>query len=407
MADVCGVGPYILQNVLGKGQTGIVKLGVHSITNKKVAVKIVDKSKIAQSVLAKVEAEITIMKLIEHHNVLQLYDVYESKKNLFLVLEYVGGGELFEYLVQRGRLHIKEARKFFRQIVSAIHYCHEYSICHRDLKPENLLLDEKQNIKIADFGMASVQVEDDFLETSCGSPHYACPEVVRGIRYDGKKADTWSCGVILYALIVGCLPFDDDNLRVLLEKVKKGTFTVPPFVPDDCVDLIRKMVVVNPDERYTLSEVRRHSFFTRDADEFPPEPPLCPIVAIVDIPSKTDLDPDVVNSMTCLGCFKDEDKLIKMLLKSEKNAEKIIYFLLLDRKRRKPAKKDDESTLIYAHAPGKTLFSYIVGFIVMIIFRIYDRCWNHWRVIIITLTILLIWSSISKVNKIADMMKSY
>jgi len=187
MADVCGVGPYQLHNVLGKGQTGVVKLGIHNVTQKKVAVKIVDKAKIQPNVLAKVEREITIMKLIEHHNVLKLYDVYESKKNLFLVLEYVGGGELFEYLVKKGRLPLSEAKRCFRQIVSAVHYCHEHLICHRDLKPENLLLDEKKNIKIADFGMASVQVENGMLETSCGSPHYACPEVVRGIRYDGRK----------------------------------------------------------------------------------------------------------------------------------------------------------------------------------------------------------------------------
>ncbi|XP_066916635.1 serine/threonine-protein kinase BRSK2-like, partial [Clytia hemisphaerica] len=180
MVDVRGVGPYFLQQTLGKGQTGVVRLGIHSQTKKKVAVKIVDKNKIQPNVLAKVEREITIMKLIEHHNVLQLYDVYESRKNLFLVLEYVGGGELFDYLVSKGRLHILEAKKFFRQIVSAItHYCHHHLVCHRDLKPENLLLDEKKNIKIADFGMASVQMENDMLETSCGSPHYACPEVVR------------------------------------------------------------------------------------------------------------------------------------------------------------------------------------------------------------------------------------
>lgn len=419
MADVCGVGPYLLQNVLGKGQTGIVKLGVHTITTKKVAVKIVDKSKIQQSVLAKVEREITIMKLIEHHNVLQLYDVYESKKNLFLVLEYVGGGELFEYLVQRQRLHATEARKFFRQIISAITYCHEYAICHRDLKPENLLLDEKHNIKIADFGMASVQVADDFLETSCGSPHYACPEVVRGIRYDGMKADIWSCGVILYALIVGCLPFDDDNLRVLLEKVKKGTFTVPSFVPNDCEDLIRHMIVVEPEKRYSLAEIQKHSFFTRDAEDLPPEPPACPIVAVADVPCRGDLDDDVVASMTCLGCFKEEDKLVKMLLKSGKNAEKIIYFLLLDRKRRKPSKKDDESSLLYQDTgaagttPGHTpwfsgttpwtpwtLFSCICSFVYFSL----ARCWHHWRVIIITLTILLLWSSFSKVYKIMNLL---
>ncbi|XP_066928066.1 serine/threonine-protein kinase BRSK2-like [Clytia hemisphaerica] len=346
MVDVRGVGPYFLQQTLGKGQTGVVRLGIHSQTKKKVAVKIVDKNKIQPNVLAKVEREITIMKLIEHHNVLQLYDVYESRKNLFLVLEYVGGGELFDYLVSKGRLHILEAKKFFRQIVSAIHYCHHHLVCHRDLKPENLLLDEKKNIKIADFGMASVQMENDMLETSCGSPHYACPEVVRGVPYDGRKADTWSCGVILYALIVGCLPFDDDNLRILLEKVKKGTFTIPAFVPPDCVDLLHKMIKVNPEQRFTLGDVQRHPFYTKNAEEIPPEPPLPSLVDIKDL-VEDELDEDVVNSMNCLGCFKDRAKLTNSLLVKKKNVEKVIYFLLLDRKSRRPSTQDDVKALIY------------------------------------------------------------
>jgi len=350
MADVCGVGPYQLHNVLGKGQTGVVKLGIHNVTQKKVAVKIVDKAKIQPNVLAKVEREITIMKLIEHHNVLKLYDVYESKKNLFLVLEYVGGGELFEYLVKKGRLPLSEAKRCFRQIVSAVHYCHEHLICHRDLKPENLLLDEKKNIKIADFGMASVQVENGMLETSCGSPHYACPEVVRGIRYDGRKADTWSCGVILYALVVGCLPFDDDNLRVLLEKVKRGVFSMPAFVPVDCVELITRMIRVNPEERYTLAEVKKHKFFTKNAGDSP-ELPLRPVIQFKDLSIEGDLDEDVINSMTSLGCFRDRQKLIKKLVTTEKNTEQVIYFLLLDRKVRVPAKKDDESSLLHVHTP--------------------------------------------------------
>uniref|UniRef100_A0A1I8HJU7 non-specific serine/threonine protein kinase n=1 Tax=Macrostomum lignano TaxID=282301 RepID=A0A1I8HJU7_9PLAT len=173
------IGPYRLEKTLGKGQTGLVKLGVHCITNRKVAIKIVNREKLSESVLQKVEREIAIMKLIEHPNVLGLFDVYDNKKFLYLVLEHVSGGELFDYLVRKGRLTPKEARRFFRQIISALDFCHKHCICHRDLKPENLLLDEKHNIRVADFGMASLQPEGSMLETSCGSPHYACPEVIR------------------------------------------------------------------------------------------------------------------------------------------------------------------------------------------------------------------------------------
>ncbi|CAL8263925.1 unnamed protein product [Arctogadus glacialis] len=196
------VGPYRLEKTLGKGQTGLVKLGVHCITAQKVAIKIVNREKLSESVLMKVEREIAILKLIEHPHVLKLHDVYENNRYLYLVLEHVSGGELFDYLVKKGRLTPKEARRFFRQIISALDFCHNHSICHRDLKPENLLLDEKNNIRIADFGMASLQVGDRLLETSCGSPHYACPEVIRGEKYDGRRADVWSCGVILFALLV-------------------------------------------------------------------------------------------------------------------------------------------------------------------------------------------------------------
>lgn len=173
------VGPYRLEKTLGKGQTGLVKLGVHCVLGKKVAIKIINRDKLSESVLMKVEREIAIMKLIDHPHVLGLADVYENKKYLYLVLEHVSGGELFDYLVKKGRLTPKEARRFFRQIISALDFCHSHSICHRDLKPENLLLDEKNNIKIADFGMASLQPAGSMLETSCGSPHYACPEVIR------------------------------------------------------------------------------------------------------------------------------------------------------------------------------------------------------------------------------------
>uniref|UniRef100_A0A8C4QPP3 non-specific serine/threonine protein kinase n=1 Tax=Eptatretus burgeri TaxID=7764 RepID=A0A8C4QPP3_EPTBU len=182
--------------------TGLVRLGVHCVTGRKVAVKIINRGALSPAVLTKVEREIAILKLIEHPHVLKLYDVYENKRHLYLVLEHVAGGELFDYLVRKGRLSPREARKFFRQIVSALHFCHLHSICHRDLKPENLLLDEWNEIRVADFGMASLQVGDSLLDTSCGSPHYACPEVIRGEKYDGRRADVWSCGVILYALLV-------------------------------------------------------------------------------------------------------------------------------------------------------------------------------------------------------------
>uniref|UniRef100_A0A3Q2Q8K3 Serine/threonine-protein kinase BRSK1-like n=1 Tax=Fundulus heteroclitus TaxID=8078 RepID=A0A3Q2Q8K3_FUNHE len=272
----------------------------------------------------KVEREIAILKLIEHPHVLKLHDVYENNKYLYLVLEHVSGGELFDYLVKKGRLTPKEARKFFRQIISALDFCHSHSICHRDLKPENLLLDEKNNIRIADFGMASLQVGDSLLETSCG------------------RADVWSCGVILFALLVGALPFDHDNLRQLLEKVKSGVFHMPHFIPPDCQSLLKGMIEVNPEKRLTLEAIQKHSWYQGGRNEPCPEQPPPRRVCVRRILSLTELDPDVLESMHSLGCFRDRVKLTRDLQCEEENQEKMIYYLLLDRKERYPSYEDED-----------------------------------------------------------------
>uniref|UniRef100_A0A8C4Y962 BR serine/threonine kinase 2 n=1 Tax=Gopherus evgoodei TaxID=1825980 RepID=A0A8C4Y962_9SAUR len=292
-------------------------LGVHCVTCQKVAIKIVNREKLSESV--------------------PLF--FFSR---YLVLEHVSGGELFDYLVKKGRLTPKEARKFFRQIISALDFCHSHSICHRDLKPENLLLDEKNNIRIADFGMASLQVGDSLLETSCGSPHYACPEVIRGEKYDGRKADVWSCGVILFALLVGALPFDDDNLRQLLEKVKRGVFHMPHFIPPDCQNLLRGMIEVDASKRLTLEHIQKHIWYIGGKNEPEPEQPIPRKVQIRSLPSLEDIDPDVLDSMHSLGCFRDRNKLLQDLLSEEENQEKMIYFLLLDRKERYPSHEDED-----------------------------------------------------------------
>ncbi|XP_029109729.1 serine/threonine-protein kinase BRSK2-like isoform X7 [Scleropages formosus] len=376
------VGPFRLEKTLGKGQTGLVKLGVHCVTGQKVAIKMVNREKLSESVLMKVEREIAILKLIEHPHVLKLYDVYENNRHLYLVLEHVSGGELFDYLVKKGRLTPKEARKFFRQIISALDFCHSHAICHRDLKPENLLLDEKNNIRIADFGMASLQVGDRLLETSCGSPHYACPEVIRGEKYDGRRADVWSCGVILFALLVGALPFDHDNLRQLLEKVKSGVFHMPHFIPPDCQALLRGMIEVNPDKRLTKPYRSIPGIWGVATSRVPSSPPLGASPSSASCPSPswtptcwtacTRWGASVTASSSretcsvrsesaqcsvsrCPGvpvsqCPSVERAGIKLLrvpaarlaVPLRDNQEKMIYYLLLDRKERYPSCEDED-----------------------------------------------------------------
>uniref|UniRef100_A0A3Q3K3D0 Protein kinase domain-containing protein n=1 Tax=Monopterus albus TaxID=43700 RepID=A0A3Q3K3D0_MONAL len=307
------VGPYRLEKTLGKGQTGLVKLGIHCITGQKVAIKIVNREKLSESVLMKVEREIAILKLIEHPHVLKLHDVYENNKYLYLVLEHVSGGELFDYLVKKGRLTPKEARKFFRQIISALDFCHSHSICHRDLKPENLLLDEKNNIRIADFGSAYLFYRNSFVFLCCCS--------------------------LSYFLLQGALPFDHDNLRQLLEKVKSGVFHMPHFIPPDCQSLLKGMIEVNPEKRLTV----RDCAHTQGGRNEPcPEQPPPRRVCVRRILSLTELDPDVLDSMHSLGCFRDRVKLTRDLQCEEENQEKMIYYLLLDRKERYPSYEDED-----------------------------------------------------------------
>lgn len=257
------IGPFILGETLGEGSTGKVKLAIHKDTNQKVAIKIINKSILTNkpSLRRKVEREIAVMKLINHKHVIRLFDVLQTKKYLFLIIEHVEGGELFDYIVNKGRLSTEEAYQIFRQIIIGVEYCHNNLICHRDLKPENLLLDRNNNIKIADFGMASLMEEGTLLETSCGSPHYASPEVVKGLRYNGMEADVWSCGVVLFALLTGRLPFDDDNLQNLLKKVKAGVYQMPSFLSDDVKDLIMRMLAMDPDKRIKIKEIKRHPWW--------------------------------------------------------------------------------------------------------------------------------------------------
>lgn len=170
--------------------------------------------------LTTVRREIKILRLFMHPHIIRLYEVIETSHDIYVVMEYVKSGELFDYIVEKGRLVEDEARRFFQQIISGVEYCHRNMVVHRDLKPENLLLDSKMNVKIADFGLSNVMRDGHFLKTSCGSPNYAAPEVISGRLYAGPEVDVWSCGVILYALLCGSLPFDDENIPNLFKKIK-------------------------------------------------------------------------------------------------------------------------------------------------------------------------------------------
>ncbi|KAK8717123.1 hypothetical protein V6N13_044404 [Hibiscus sabdariffa] len=221
-SGVDGVLPnYKLGKTLGIGSFGKVKIAEHILSGHKVAIKILNRRKIKNMEMEeKVRREIKILRLFMHPHIIRLYEVIETATDIFVVMEYVKSGELFDYIVEKGRLQEDEARNFFQHIVSGVEYCHRNMVVHRDLKPENLLLDSKCNVKIADFGLSNIMRDGHFLKTSCGSPNYAAPEVIFGKLYAGPEVDVWSCGVILYALLCGTLPFDDENIPNLFKKIK-------------------------------------------------------------------------------------------------------------------------------------------------------------------------------------------
>uniref|UniRef100_A0AAG5DTU5 MAP/microtubule affinity-regulating kinase 3 n=1 Tax=Anopheles atroparvus TaxID=41427 RepID=A0AAG5DTU5_ANOAO len=266
------IGKYKLLKTIGKGNFAKVKLAKHVPTNKEVAIKIIDKTQLNPSSLQKLYREVRIMKMLDHPNIVKLFQVIETEKTLYLVMEYASGGEVFDYLVAHGKMKEKEARAKFRQIVSAVQYCHQKRIIHRDLKAENLLLDSEMNIKIADFGFSNEFTPGSKLDTFCGSPPYAAPELFQGRKYDGPEVDVWSLGVILYTLVSGSLPFDGATLKELRERVLRGKYRIPFYMSTDCEVLLKKFLVLNPSKRASLETIMKDKWMNMgyEDDELKP-----------------------------------------------------------------------------------------------------------------------------------------
>ncbi|KAK1788180.1 hypothetical protein P4O66_016632 [Electrophorus voltai] len=314
------IGNYRLLKTIGKGNFAKVKLARHVLTGKEVAVKIIDKTQLNSSSLQKLFREVRIMKLLNHPNIVKLFEVIETEKTLYLVMEYASGGEVFDYLVAHGRMKEKEARAKFRQIVSAVQYCHQKCIVHRDLKAENLLLDADMNIKIADFGFSNEFTLGNKLDTFCGSPPYAAPELFQGKKYDGPEVDVWSLGVILYTLVSGSLPFDGQNLKELRERVLRGKYRIPFYMSTDCENLLKKFLILNPTKRGSLEQQIMKDRWMNVGYE---EEELMPYIE----PQPDYKDPKRTDIMLQMGYSQDEihDSLI-----NQKYDEVMATYLLLD-----------------------------------------------------------------------------
>ncbi|KAJ2508518.1 Protein kinase [Coemansia sp. RSA 2052] len=318
------IGSYTVLQTLGVGSFGKVKLAVHSQTGHKVALKIIGRSKLAHSdMVGRVNREIQYLKMLRHPHIIKLYEVITTATDIIMVIEYAGG-ELFNYIVERGRMSEKDARRFFQQMVSAVEYCHRRNIVHRDLKPENVLLDPYDNVKVADFGLSNIMKDGEFLQTSCGSPNYAAPEVINGKLYAGPEVDAWSCGVILYVMLCGRLPFDDDHIPALFKKITSGVFTMPGYLSLGARAVLSGLLQVDPLKRMTLAQCRQHAWFTTDLPEY-----LRPLPESTDIEGLARLDESILGELE-RQLEMGRAALVGQLRQRGTNPAKVAYQLTLD-----------------------------------------------------------------------------
>ena len=256
-------GPYVLGQTLGEGAFAKVKVATQIHTKEKTAIKILDKIRLFEdeSDISRVKKEIHILKQLRHKNIIQLFEVMESKKCLYIVMELCEGGELFDYIVKKKQIPEYEACHLFQQIINGVEYLHEQNIIHRDLKPENLLLDINNNIKISDFGLSTFNERCSYLQTPCGTPSYAPPEMLRGERYKGTSSDVWSCGIILYAMLCGSLPFTESKEEIICQQILQHDYKIPSTISKQAADLLNHIMKVNPLERYDIESIKRHPWF--------------------------------------------------------------------------------------------------------------------------------------------------
>ena len=260
---------YNIKETIGQGTFSIVKLGINKTTKEKVAIKILKKKKLLQnSDKSRLEREISILKKLNHINVIKTHKINEDFDKYYIVMEYCENGELFNYIVDRQKLNEEEASYFFYQLINGLDYIHHKNIVHRDLKPENLLLGKGNILKIVDFGLSNYYEEEKLLSTPCGSPCYASPEMVCGNKYDGLMIDIWSCGIIIYAMTCGYLPFEDINNEILFKKIMKCKIDYPEFLSNNTLDIMKKILVVDPNKRINIQEIRKHPFYLKGKNIF-------------------------------------------------------------------------------------------------------------------------------------------
>ena len=260
---------YSIKKIIGKGTFSVVKLGFDRETGEKVAIKILEKKKILnKSDAERVDREINILKEINHLNLIKIIKIKEDVDKYYMIMEFCENGELFNQIVKKRKLDENESAYYYFQLINGLEYIHSKNIVHRDLKPENLLINKKNILKIIDFGLSNYYKENNFLSTPCGSPCYASPEMIAGKKYDGNLIDVWSSGIILFAMLCGYLPFDGLTNEILFKKILRCKIEYPKFLSNTSIDLLKKILVNEPNNRITISEIKKHPFYLKGREEF-------------------------------------------------------------------------------------------------------------------------------------------
>lgn len=329
------VGEYLVGKRIGKGAFSKVKLGVHWSTGEKVALKLINHARVSHE--QNIRREVKLMELLDHPNIVKLHKVIEvPEKNVTcLVLEYVPGGELFEYIIRLGKLDEYNAARMFRQIISALEFCHSNSVIHRDLKPENILIDENENLKINDFGLGNTLKPAEYLKTFCGSPLYCSPEITLQHNYIGPEVDIWSLGVILYGMVTGYMPWDGDTEMEMLVNAVKGQFVIPHHVSKECAHIIKRMLTVNATKRATLAEIRESPWVNNGFDG--------PVPSCIKERPKLSGSPDeeIIDKLLGIGFTREE--ILRDLNEVDKTKMSYsMYYLMLDQKVKEQMERENE-----------------------------------------------------------------
>ena len=325
---------FKLTKKLGEGTFGVVRLATNIQTGEEVAIKIMEKARITNKEdQERIARERDVLQNLRHANIVHLYSVIETEQYLYLIMEYVQGKELFDYIIDHTRLTEIEACKYYQQIVSGMEYLHAHKIVHRDVKPENLLLDSKtKDLKIVDFGLSNIFADADnnnfLLRSACGSPSYAAPEMLDGKDYKAPPVDIWSSGIVLYGMVCGFLPFEDDSNdnEILYKKIISGKFSFPPWLSENCKDLIKKILTTDPTKRITIQGIKKHPWFNQINQSTNINKGL--LLKEVIIP----IDEGVISEMQVKYGFKNKKEIRECILRNRHNDITTIYYLIARKK---------------------------------------------------------------------------